>query len=96
APLTTWREAQDLLRGTREEATRLVEEAQRESDTVRERARSMLNAARSEVAALNRRRQEIVEELGELSGVISALAVPTSARETNDSDVSSAEEDVPR
>ena len=57
----------------------------------------MLNAARSEVAALNRRRQEIIEELGELSGVISALAVPTSTTdETTDSGVSSAEGHVPR
>ena len=36
----------------------------------------MLERARSEVAALASRRQDITTQLGHLSGVINALAVP--------------------
>ena len=72
------REAQDLLSKSRSEASQVTEEAAVESERTRERARTMLEEARSEVAALALRRDDIVRELGEVSGVIAALAVPTS------------------
>jgi outer membrane protein TolC len=43
---------------------------------MRAQARQILDEARAEVAALARRRDQIAEELSQLSGVIEALAVP--------------------
>ena len=74
------REAQDVLSKARAEAQQLIDEAAAEADRLRERARAMLDEARSEVTALTYRRDDIVRELGEVSGVIAALAVPTAAR----------------
>ena len=71
------RTAQDELRNAREQTVAHVVEARREADAIRASARTMLEDARQEVAVLSRRRDEIAAELGQLSGVIQALAVPT-------------------
>jgi hypothetical protein len=44
---------------------------------MRAQARRTLEDARAEIALLARRRDGITAELGQLSGVIQALAVPT-------------------
>jgi crotonyl-CoA reductase len=72
----TQREAQDQRREARTEATRLVAEARRDADVLRTEAHRLLEEARAEVAELTRRRDSIAAELGQLSGVIEALAVP--------------------
>ena len=46
----------------------------------------MLERARSEVAALASRRQDITTQLGHLSGVINALAVPEKSAENGAAD----------
>jgi hypothetical protein len=46
----------------------------------------MLERARSEVAALASRRQDITTQLGHLSGVINALAVPERSADPPDTD----------
>jgi len=43
---------------------------------LRREAHRILDDAREEVTALTKRRDEIAEELGRLSGVIEALSVP--------------------
>ena len=53
--------------------------ARTEADQLRAEARTMLDRARAEVAALAKRRDDITAQLGTLSGVIEALAVPESA-----------------
>ena len=68
----TWQKAT----ATREEAIALLAQARAEADAVRGDARAMLERARGEVAALARRRDDISSQLGHLSGVIEALAVP--------------------
>ena len=73
----TQREAQDESRRLREEAMAFLTQARAEADQLRANARRMVEEAREELAALVRRREEITDELGELSGVIQALAVPT-------------------
>jgi hypothetical protein len=70
------REAEQARREARAEAVRLVSDARSEADQLRRSARTMLDDARGEVAALTTRRDAIAEELGRLSGVISALSVP--------------------
>jgi hypothetical protein len=77
------RSAQDELRRGREEAAALVAEARREADELRTQARRSLEEARTEVGVLSRRRDEIAEELAQLSGVIQALAVPADALPTS-------------
>lgn len=69
------REGQDSLRHSRQEAVELVTEARQEADGLRTQARTMLADARREVTLLTRRRNDIAVELGQLSGVIDALAV---------------------
>ena len=73
------RTGQDELRRAREEATETVASARAEADELRSKARAVLEDARTEAAVLTRRRDEIAAELGGLSGVIQALAVPTDA-----------------
>src|SRR5204863_444691 len=68
--------AQDESRRPREEATTYLSDARQEADQLRAQARRTLEEARDEVAILLRRRDEITAELGQLSGVIQALAVP--------------------
>jgi cell division septum initiation protein DivIVA len=69
-------EARDLRRAAKDEATRTIAGARSEADELRSRARSILAEARAEVAVLNAHRDEISKQLGDLSGVIEALAVP--------------------
>jgi cell division septum initiation protein DivIVA len=64
----------------RREAADLVSHARREADAARDEARRVLEEARAEVAVLTTRRDEIAAELGRLSGVIEALAVPATGR----------------
>ena len=52
-------------------------QARHEADELRAQARRIVEEARAEVALLARQRDGITEELGQLSGVIQALAVPT-------------------
>ena len=47
----------------------------------------MLDEARAEVMSLTQRRDDIVHELGEVSGVIAALAVPTAGLGTPNANV---------
>ena len=59
----------------REEASRTIADARAEADELRSKARSILAEARAEVAVLSAHRDEISKQLGDLSGVIEALAV---------------------
>ena len=54
----------------------LLAEAAREREQAAREALDLLEEARAEVDALRRRRDSILAELGGLSGVIQALAVP--------------------
>ena len=54
----------------------MLADARAEADQLRTTARTLLADARAEVDALARRRTAITAELGQLSGVIEALAVP--------------------
>jgi hypothetical protein len=68
-------EARELRRSARDEAARAIAEARSEADELRSKARSILAEARAEVAVLSAHRDEISKQLGDLSGVIEALAV---------------------
>jgi hypothetical protein len=70
------RELHELRRATKAEAVRAMEQARAEADEVRSLARTLLADARTEVATLIQQRDEIAKELGSLSGIIDALAVP--------------------
>ncbi|HMS35632.1 MAG TPA: hypothetical protein PKA93_00600 [Arachnia sp.] len=65
----------ERTRATREEAVALLAQARLDADGMRSHAREMLDAARSEVAGLAERRDNITAQLHNLSGVIEALAV---------------------
>jgi hypothetical protein len=71
--------AEDELRRARAESATLVADARAEADELRAQARRIVEDARAEVALLARQRDGITAELGQLSGVIQALAVPTPA-----------------
>ena len=71
------RTADEELRRARAESAAIIAEARQEADDLRAQARRIVEEARAEVAALARQRESITEELGQLSGVIQALAVPT-------------------
>ena len=73
------REAADEARRVREEASAFLTTARAEGDAVRRQARLRLEEAQEEVSSLARRRDNIAEELRQLSGVIEALAVPAAA-----------------
>jgi hypothetical protein len=73
--------ASDELRRSREEAARVLSEAQADAEQSRTQARELLASARAEVSALKQRRDEIAAELSQLSGVIEALAVSESESE---------------
>jgi hypothetical protein len=68
-------EAREEKRRARDEATRVVTLAKAEADEMRAIARDILAEARAEVAVLHNQRDEISKQLGDLSGVIDALAV---------------------
>jgi len=70
------RETYESARSTREEAIAMLAKARTDADQVRTDARTQLDKARAEVATLARRRDDINAQLGHLSGVIEALAVP--------------------
>src|ERR1035438_4390504 len=58
--------------------------ARADADTSRAEARDLLTHARAEVKALAARRDDITAQLGNLSGVIEALAVPGPPRVTGE------------
>jgi hypothetical protein len=69
-------EAHEHRRSVREEATTTLTAARADADTIRAEARDLLTQARAEVGVLAERRDDITAQLGYLSGVIEALAVP--------------------
>ncbi len=72
-------EAHEHRRAVREEATTTLAAARADADASRAQARDLLRKARAEVRALAARRDDITAQLGHLSGVIEALAVPERA-----------------
>lgn len=70
------REAHADRRAAREELVRTLAEAREEADRLRVQAREAVDAARAEVHTLSARRDDINTQLGHLSNVIEALAVP--------------------
>jgi hypothetical protein len=72
------RELHDLRRAAKDDELRIMSEARVQADEIRAEARHMVSEARAEVAELARRREAIAGELGNLSGVIEALAVAES------------------
>ena len=70
------RETHESHRQAREQLVSSAAQAREEADRVRTEARAMLDRARAEVAALASRREDITKQLGHLTGVIDALAVP--------------------
>ena len=75
------RESLERHRLQRAELVALTDEARADADRIRSEAAEMLEQARAEVEALARRRSDITTQLGALSGVIDALAVPASGTE---------------
>jgi uncharacterized coiled-coil DUF342 family protein len=71
----TQRELHELRRAAKDEELQTIASARAEADELRSTARQLLAEAREEVAALTERRNAIAGELGNLSGVIEALAV---------------------
>ena len=69
------REAHGYHRAARAEIVRASEEARERADAVRAEAQAAVERARAEVHTLAARRDAITAQLGELSGVIEALAV---------------------
>jgi cell division septum initiation protein DivIVA len=69
-------EAHQHRRAVRDEASATLASARADADTSRAEAREMLTKARAEVKVLADRRDDITAQLGHLSGVIEALAVP--------------------
>jgi hypothetical protein len=78
------REAHEHRRAVRDEATSTLAAAPADADTSRAEARDLLTHARAEVKVLAARRDDITAQLGNLSGVIEALAVPGPPRVTGD------------
>ncbi|MDT4932832.1 MAG: hypothetical protein QOK11_724, partial [Pseudonocardiales bacterium] len=71
----TQEELHELHRTAKAEEVRTIGAARAEADALRSEARRLLADARAEVAVLTERRNAIAGELGNLSGVIEALAV---------------------
>ncbi|MDQ1535641.1 MAG: hypothetical protein QOE58_34 [Actinomycetota bacterium] len=69
-------DAHEHRRAVRHEATTTLAAARADADSSRTEARDLLTKARAEVQALADRRDDINEQLGKMSGVIEALAVP--------------------
>ena len=72
-------ETRELRRSANDDSNRLLTRARTEADELRSAARTLLAEARAEVAVLSAHRDEISKQLGDLSGVINALAVPESS-----------------
>ena len=70
------REAHEYHRAARAEIIKASEEARERADTVRAEAQAAVERARAEVHTLAARRDAITAQLGNLTGVIDALAVP--------------------
>ncbi|HEY5473746.1 MAG TPA: hypothetical protein VIK32_11200, partial [Candidatus Limnocylindrales bacterium] len=88
-------EAHEHRRAVRDEATTTLAAARADADTSRAQAREILTQARAEVKVLADRRDDIAEQLGHLSGVIEALAVPEHAAQTAVPSGPAADGDVP-
>ena len=71
------REMYELRRAAKAEASLLLSDARAEAEDLRAQAQQLLAEARAEVALLTERRDAIAAELGQLSGVIEALADAT-------------------
>ena len=69
------REAHEYHAAARAEIMKASEEARQRADTVRAEAQAAVERARAEVHTLAARRDAITAQLGNLSGVIDALAV---------------------
>jgi hypothetical protein len=76
-------EAHEHRRAVRDEATTTLAAARADADASRNEARMLLTQARAEVKVLADRRDDIAQQLGHLSGVIEALAVPESGGKAN-------------
>lgn len=74
------RQIHDLRRAAKAEEAQTIDAARAEADAVRATARKLLADAKAEVVALVQRRNAIAGELGNLSGVIEALAVTEAPR----------------
>ena len=72
-------ETRDLRRAANDDVNRMITRARTEADELRSAARTLLAEARAEVAVLSAHRDEISKQLGDLSGVINALAVAENA-----------------
>jgi hypothetical protein len=70
------REAHEYHRAARAEIIKASEEARIRADAVRAEAHAAVERARAEVHTLASRRDAITAQLGHLSGVIDALALP--------------------
>jgi vacuolar-type H+-ATPase subunit H len=81
----TQRELHEVRRKAKEEEFAAINTARAEADELRAAARKMIAEARAEVAALVKRRNAIAGELGNLSGVIEALAVAEGHPEQSES-----------
>ena len=73
------REAHEYHAAARAEIMKASEEARQRADTVRAEAQAAVERARAEVHTLAARRDAITAQLGNLSGVIDALAVTDAA-----------------
>ena len=73
-------EAHEHRRAVRDEATTTLAAARADADASRAEARMLLTQARAEVKVLADRRDDITQQLGNLQGVIEALAVPETAQ----------------
>ena len=76
-------DAHEHRRAVRGEATATLAAARADADASRAEARSLLTQARAEVKVLADRRDDITQQLGNLTGVIEALAVPESPGRAN-------------
>lgn len=76
-----------------EVAQNFADQMRRDADRIRADAQTMLELARSEVALQASRRDSIANELGNLSGVIEALAVPILSVDDPDPDPQPADND---
>jgi cell division septum initiation protein DivIVA len=69
------RESQETRRAAKREASEILATARAEADELRERARKSVTEARTEVERVSAQRDAISRQLGDLTGVIDALAV---------------------
>jgi hypothetical protein len=74
-------QAQEIVSAARLEAEQIRLEAAQAKEVAAAEGLALLDEARAEVEVLKRKRLAIVTELGGLSGIISALAVPDSSGE---------------